>query len=474
MPMPGNVADDRLLLIDAVADERRVALLENNRISRIWLDRGGPRRFDIHIGRISRVMPEMGAAMVVLAGCDDGLLPLDRIDGPVHEGQWVIVQISRLGFEDKGPKLTGRIAIEGPGMIMRPTGGMIDIPRKIADPQTRDRLAATLKALAIKGESVTLRTSAANWDEAALHGAFSRLRAIWDKAVGAQKNATRPVRVFQALSEIDQVIEHHLMAGAPCIVDGMAEYIRLRGMLRAHGASDAALSAHKGETLLFDSDGVEAALEDALATRIALPGGGWISIEATTALCAIDVNAGGAQTGQNAARRNLDVNLSAAAEIVHQVRLRNLGGLVVIDPIRMPGRAARDAFDAVIKQGFAAETDGAVQIGGFTRLGLYEFSRQRSGADLASLMFESDSAASPGPGRKLCRDTAANKVLRCLVAEMRHRPMGGVRLRLHPDILQWSAERESFRRILGDIFGGLPPCNADPTLARHEYVIERD
>ncbi|OKH88282.1 ribonuclease E/G [Thalassospira sp. TSL5-1] len=472
MQMPGR-ADDRLLLIDAVADERRVALLENDRVSRIWLDRGGPRRFDIHIGRISRVMPEMGAAMVVLDGSDDGLLPLDRIDGPVHEGQWVIVQVSRLGFEDKGPKLTGRIAIEGAGMILRPAGGIIDIPRKITDPQIRDHLATTLKAVALQGESVTLRTVAASWDDDALRGEFSRLRAIWHKAVGAQKNATRPVLVFQAPSDVDQLIEHHILAGGSCIVDGAAEYIRLRGVLRAHGASDAAFRAHKGESLLFDQEGVDAALEGALSPRVALPGGGWISIEATTALCAIDVNAGGAQPGQNAARRNLEVNLRAAAEIVRQVRLRNLGGLLVIDPIRMPGRAARDAFDDAIRQGFASEPGGAVQIGGFTRLGLYELSRQRSGADLASLMFEGDSAASPGTGRKLCRDAAANRVLRGLAAEMRHRPMGGVRLRLHPDILQWSTERESFRRILGDIFGAVPHCDADPALARHEYVIER-
>ena len=472
MQMPGETGD-RLLLIDAVADERRVALLEQDRVSRIWLDRGGPRRFDIHIGRISRVMPEMAAAMVVLADSDDGLLPLDRIDGPVHEGQWVIVQVSRLGFDDKGPKLTGRIAIEGAGMIMRPTGGIIDIPRKINDSPKRDHLATTLKALAVQGESVTLRTVAANWDDEALEGEFSRLRAIWQKALAAQKNATRPVRVFQALSDVDQLIEHHILAGWPCTVDGMAEYIRLRGVLRAYGASDAALTAHKGDRLLFDQEGVEAALEGALAARVALPGGGWISIEATTALCAIDVNAGGAQPGQNAARRNLDVNLQAAAEIVRQVRLRNLGGLLVIDPIRMPGRAARDAFDAAIRQGFGAELGGAVQIGGFTRLGLYELSRQRSGADLASLMFEGDSPDTRLDGRKLCRDAAANAVLRGIIAEMRHKPMGGVRLRLHPDILQLSAERESFRHILGDIFGAVPPCYADPALARQEYVIER-
>ncbi|AUG53701.1 ribonuclease E/G [Thalassospira marina] len=465
---------ERLLLIDAVADERRIALLENDRVSRIWFDRGGPRRFDIHIGRISRVMPEMAAAMVVLDGCDDGLLPLDRIDGPLHEGQWVIVQVSRLGFDDKGPKLTGRIAIEGVGMIFRPSGGIIDIPRKISDPETRDHLAHTLKALTQQGESITLRTSAAGWDDDALRGEFSRLAGIWQKALAAQKNASRPIRVFQALSDVDQVIERHVLAGEACIVDGMSEYIRLRGLVRALGARDDALKPHKGDSLLFEAEGVEAALDEALATRVVLPGGGWISIEATTALCAIDVNAGGAQAGQNAARRNQDVNLAAAAEIVHQIKLRNIGGLVVIDPIRMPGRAARDSFEAAIKQGFAAEIDGAVQVGGFTRLGLYEFSRQRSGADLASLIFDDAKGDSSENMRRWGREAAGNAVLRGIATEMRQRPVGATRVRLHPDILELCGNRENFRRILGEIFGRAPQCVADMALARHEYVIERD
>lgn len=464
---------DRLLLIDAVADERRVALVADDRVRRIWLDRGGPRRFDIHIGRVSRVMPEMEAAMVVLDGSDDGLLPLDRIDGPLHEGQWVIVQVSRLGFDDKGPKLTGRIAIEGMAMIFRPVGHVIDIPRKINDPARRDHLAGFLKSLTQQGESLTLRSSAADWSDDALRGEFARLKSVWQQAVAAHKNAEKPRQVFRALSDVDQVIERHVMGGLPCIVDGMAEYIRLRGLLRAHGADDAALSAHKGNSLLFTHQGVEKALDEALGVRVDLPGGGWIAIEQTTALCAIDVNAGGAQTGTgaNADRRNLDVNLAAASEIVDQVILRNIGGLVVIDPIRMPGRAARDAFEAALRTRFGAEMDGAVQMGGFTRLGLYELTRQRSGVDLASLMFDKGGSLTQWgvPGH----EAAKNTVLRGIAGALRHQPMGQCCLRLHPVIARMFNEQENCQRILTDLFGVLPQRVADADLARDQYVIER-
>ncbi|OSQ38355.1 ribonuclease E/G [Thalassospira mesophila] len=472
MPDQGD-ARDRLLLIDAVADERRVALIVNDRVRRIWLDRGGPRRFDIHIGRISRVLPEMAAAMVVLDGCADGLLPLDRIDGPLHEGQWVIVQVSRLGFDDKGPKLTGRIAIEGGGMIFRPGGKVIDIPRKVNDPARRAHLAGFLKSLAQQGESLTLRSTAADWADDVLKGEFSRLKSVWQQAVAAQKNADRPCLVFRALSDVDQVIERHIMAGSPCIVDGMAEYIRLRGLMRAQGADETALSVHKGNSLLFAHEGVETALDEALQVRVELPGGGWIAIEQTTALCAIDVNAGGAQalTGQNADRRNLDVNLAAAFEIVHQMILRNIGGLVVIDPIRMPGRAARDAFEAALRKGFGTEMDGAVQIGGFTRLGLYELTRQRSGLELASMMFDKgESWAQTG---LLGREAAKNAVLRAIAGALRHQPVGQCRLHLHPVMAQMFDEQENCQRILTGLFGGLPQRVADATLRLDQYVIER-
>ena len=123
----GGQNRDRLL-IDAIALERRVALIRNDRLCRLWIDRGGPARFDIHLGRVSKILPEMAAAMVALDGLEDGLLPFDRHDGPLHEGQWIVVQIARLGFEDKGVKLTGRIAIEGVGMILRPGGRLIELP----------------------------------------------------------------------------------------------------------------------------------------------------------------------------------------------------------------------------------------------------------------------------------------------------------------------------------------------------------
>jgi Rne/Rng family ribonuclease len=470
MSAAGQLETDPRLLIDAVAQERRVALLQGHRLERLWIDRGGPVRFDIHVGRVAKMLPGMAAAMVALEGGIEGLLPLDRIDGPLHEGQWVIVQVSRLGFEDKGPKLTGRISMEGVGLIFRPRGGVIDIPRKIKDADRRDHLHKFLKSIADNGESITVRSLATGWTDAALRGEFNRLRAIWHGIAEVAKNPDRPIQVFRALSDVDQIIERHLMAGVSCIVDGTDEYIRLRGFLKARDVGDAHLQAHRDASLLFEAEGIESQIDAALAPRVDLAQGAWIAIEPTTALTAIDVNGGAAQSGTHPPARVVEINCDAAREIVHQIRLRNIGGLVVIDPLRMAGRADRDAFETALRDAFGRELDGAVQLGGFTRLGLYEFTRQRSGVSLYHTMFEADG---PQYGARIALAAAINAVLRGIVAQMRCQHAGNYRLTVHPRVIDAFRTAPRCQKVLSDAIGAMPEMTGDADLAMDGFVLER-
>ncbi|RCK43943.1 ribonuclease E/G [Thalassospira profundimaris] len=466
MTVGGN-HNDRLL-IDAVALERRVALIEGDRLSRLWIDRGGPARFDIHLGRVSKVLPEMAGAMVALDGIDDGLLPFDRYDGPLHEGQWVLVQISRLGFEDKGVKLTGKIAIEGVGMILRPGGKLIELPRKLKDPEQRAELLGAIRSLQADDDGIMLRSTALDWDKDAIAGEYRLLKSHWQNAKSALADPRKPLLVFKAQSELDQMIERRLMAGQICIVDGVDEFVRLRGILTAHAKSDEHLHRHTGTRLLFDEQDVEVQIADALGIRVDLAGGGWIAIDQATALCAIDVNAAGADSGRDSETRAIDLNLRAATEIVHQIRLRNIGGLVVLDPLRMKSRAGRDKFDAAIKAAFGPELDGAVQIGGFTRLGLYEFSRQRAGESLAaSVLLKQDQDPLNGV-------SALNSVLRNVIAQSRNGVVGTVDLYVATNLASQLAGNGKAIQIMSKAFGAAPRIVADPALGSDEYRLEKN
>ncbi|MDP2696784.1 ribonuclease E/G [Thalassospira sp.] len=463
---PTDVAQTRLL-IDAVTAERRVAQICAGRLDRLLIDRGGPARFDVHVGRVRRVLPEIKAAMVALDGVADGLLPFDRSDGPLHEGQWVIVQIARLGFEDKGPKLTGRISLEGLGLIYRPHGGVIDVPRKLKDEARRDQLTALLRRLAAEGESLTLRSVALDWPDTAIEGEFKRLRQIWRDSLAAQKIATGPKQIFQALSDADQLIERHVMQGGACVVDGAAEHIRLRGYLRALGVEDADIAVHRGPSLLFDHEGVEEQIEVALGTRVDLGDGAWLAIDEATALCAIDINGGGADAGDNAGQRALAINCRAATEIVRQVRLRNIGGLVVIDPLRMAARPARDRFEQVLRDAFGDEMTGNVQIGGFTRLGLYEFSRQRSGVSLSARFF---AGSAPRP---LLSVAARAGILRAIIARMRSQPAGRYQVWVPPGMAAQLQSDPQSLRLLQESMGTVPQIGDRPDLTDMEVIVER-
>lgn len=455
------------LLIDAVALERRVALIENDRLSRLWIDRGGPARFDIHLGRVSKILPEMAAAMVALDGLDDGLLPFDRYSGPLHEGQWVLVQISRLGFEDKGVKLTGRIAIEGVGMILRPGAGYIELPRKLKDDVKRRDLLALLNALQADQDGVMLRSVALDWADSAIMAEYKFLKAQWQKAQKALENATKPRLVSKAQSETDQMIERHLIAGGECVVDGTAEFVRLRGVLTMLGKPDDALKRHTGSRLLFEDQDIEGEITQATGTRVELQGGGWLAIDQATALCAIDINGAGAETGRDSESRAVAVNMRAATEIVHQIRLRNIGGLIVVDPLRMKSRVGRDKFDAAIRDAFGKELDGAVQIGGFTRLGLYEFSRQRAGESLLATIF-----AKSQP-RRLLVDAALNALLRRVVGDARCGMSGRFDLHLSPEMARAISGHEGAQEILKNAFGAVAHIVPDQALENDAYRLEK-
>jgi Ribonuclease G/E len=276
--------------------------------------------------------------------------------------------------------------------------------------------------------------------------------------------------VFKALSDADQLIERHVMAGGECIVDGADEFVRLRGLLRARGLDDAHLIRHDGARLLFDDQDIEDEIATALQPRVPLPGGGWIAVEQTTALCAIDVNAGGSDSDNDQARRAEQVNLRAAPEIVRQLQLRNIGGLVVIDPLRMAGKASRDRFETALRDAFGPEMSGAVQFGGFTRLGLFELTRQRGGIALVDLM--QGRLPDPMP----TRTAALNFVLRSVIRDMRSGQGGqGGRYRLYlsKGLVADLAPGSHGQQILERAMGMAPELAADESLSRADYRLEK-
>ncbi len=285
---------------------------------------------DVFLGRVSRRVPAMGGAFVDIGQRRNGLLmAADAADGRLpSDGETVVVQVLRVAEGDKGPKLTGKLTGENSG----------NLNARLADGPPGD-LAPALAAGPI------------------------------------------PRRLARGPDAIEALLQHADAGGAlrSIIVDDPARLVRLRATWPALASR---LQPWRGQASLFEAEGVSEAIEAALSPRVPLPGGGRLIIEETAALVAIDVDLG-SEAGSSAKAAALACNQHAAAAIGREVRLRDLAGRIVIDfiPVRRPAERAKilAALQAALD-----DDERAFRIGGWTRLGLVELTREKRGPSLAS------------------------------------------------------------------------------------------
>ena len=342
----------------------------------------------ICLGRVRRVAQELDAAFVDLDGQRDGMLagrdaPGGRrrpLNARVHEGQALLVQLRRLTRDDKGPRLTARPQLAGRCLVFQPDGSEPQLSGRITGGGRRRQLTALLAELCPAGEGAfTARTSAAEASDDMLRAEAGKLRAQWQE-IGAEAGRARPPAVLWRPDPLHQVLATLLTPAVVSIeLSEQAAVPRLRALLQtlAPFALDR-LAVHRSGETLFEASGVEAQIETAQGIRVALPSGGWLAIEPTTALTAIDVNAGAVDAAVSAGRVAIVTNLEAAQAIADQLRLRDIGGIVVIDFMRMHGRGESrrlmEAFDAAL-----SEDRAEVRLLGPSELGLVEMTRQRLG-----------------------------------------------------------------------------------------------
>lgn len=352
----------------------------------------------ICLGRVRQVSKELDAAFIDLGSGDVGMLaardaPGGRkrpIGARVHEGQALMVQLRRLARDDKGARLTARPQLAGRCLVYQPDGSEPQLSGRIAGQARRRRLNEMLAGLCPDGAGAfTARTAAADADDAALRAEAAALLARWQAIADKAEAVSAPALVWRP-DPLQRVLATHLGPDiAEIVVSEQAALARLQGLLRDLGGDPLEPPrVHRGAATLFEQEGVEEQIGEARGIRVALPSGGWLAIEPTTALTAIDVNAGSAGAAPTAGRLALNTNLEAAAAIARQLRLRDAGGLVVIDFLRMHGRGESrrlmQAFEEALSQD-RAET----RVVGPSELGLVEMTRQRLGDGPAG---ESDAA----------------------------------------------------------------------------------
>jgi ribonuclease G len=428
----------RELLVETTAGELRAALVEDGTLLEITVERQARTSLvgNIYKGRLLRIVHGIGAAFVDIGNGRAGFLPLrsrasedgaDEDSPSLTEGETVCVQITRDALGDKGPQLSRRLSLAGRFLVYGPEGGRVAVSRRIADEDERARLAGIVESFAAPGEGFILRTAAEGVAAEALAADADALRVLWRERIAPARDAAEaPATLHVEPGAVERLLRDHDLAALDVL--RFAEPGTLaaaKAYCAAHDAAAASrLALHADPAPLFALAGVEEAIEGALARRVPLPSGGGLVIDQAEALCAIDVNSGRYTGGDAPGDSALKTNLEAAAEVARQLRLRNTGGLIVIDFIDMPDDAAwqlvADTLDTAMKPDRAR-----TRVIGRTAGGLIEVTRRRQRESLAQTMTE-PCAVCGGEGHVPTPESVALDILRALKVEAAHAPGGAL------------------------------------------------
>ncbi len=386
-------------LIEFSPGETRAALVDGqDRLIEMQVERMGEREIvgSIHLGRVTRVEKGIGAAFIEFGDKEPGFLGKAKT---VTEGQALIVQVIRAAGGGKGAVLTVNPELPGRYLALDAMRPGIHWPRGKWEGD-RTELAALLEEIAPEGSGITPGPLAATMDPNTLKAETDRLTALWKEIERKAAASKPPLALRDAPALVDRILRE---ARGPVVMDDPKSFSRVKVAAdRDMPDLAAALELYKGKTALFEESGVEEQLDEALSPRVAMPGGASLVIEETEALTAIDVNMGGSggrAQSDNAIRR---ANEAAAREVARQIRLRNIGGLIVVDFISMKNKAHRKQLVELLRREMR---DDPVRndVLGMTPAGLVEITRQRAGHPLATLFARpARRATRPRPDAQAC------------------------------------------------------------------------
>jgi ribonuclease G len=472
------------VLISALPGETRIALLDEGRLVEFWVARADleSRVGDIYLGRVTKVVPGIAAAFVDLGLDRSGFLAADdarpwgaaagKIIAYVREGDAVLVQVIQDATGDKGARLTARVVLGGKYLEFAPWRKGIHFAPGTAK-EAQERLVRFLRTMTGDGDGLIVPAAAVGADPEALACDADALYEAWRSIESRRAGATPPMRLYAAPDTVVRILRS-LGAGAVArvVVDDVEAFASVRALLEKDQPELLArLVRHKGNDDLFMERTVDEQIDAALAPIVTLPSGGTIVIDEATALTAIDVN-----TAADAARGPPDAvaqrtNEEAVLAIARALRLRNVGGLIVVDFVPLRRRRDRDAILARLRQAVADDPAG-VEVAGFTRLGLVEMTRRRTHPSLLGA-FTMPCPGTGGTGRVKTPATAAFDALRALRRATRAAPGRAFAIRASPPVVaMFDGVAAAARAGVAAKLGRPLVLKSDATVAPGDFGIE--
>ncbi|MBK9605873.1 MAG: ribonuclease G [Betaproteobacteria bacterium] len=405
------------ILINVTPQETRVAVLEQGVTQELHIERGSARGLvgNIYLGKVGRVLPGMQSAFIDIGldraaflhvadiwehrrGTGNGggadkearheQRPIEKI---LYEGQTLLVQVIKDPISTKGARLSTQVSLAGRLLVFLPQDSHIGISQRIEDEADRVLLRDRLQQLLPEGwqGGFIIRTSAETASERELQADVEYLTKLWRDIVERSRTAPQQTLIYQDLDLSLRVLRDFVHEDtARILVDSRETFLRMREFAESYTKNIVERTYHyTGERPLFDLHGVEDEIQKALARRVDLKSGGYLIFDQTEAMTTVDVNTGAYVGGRSFDDTIFKTNLEAAHVIARQLRLRNLGGIIIIDFIDMESAEHRDTVLAELKR--ALEKDRQrLTVNGFTQLGLVEMTRKRTRESLAHILCE--------------------------------------------------------------------------------------
>jgi len=462
--------------------EVRVAILEDGVLSQIMVERGEPLAGNIYKGRVASVLPGMEAAFVDVGLERNAFLPLadirsERIGGeeledpigrgPIAErlrvGQEILVQVTKEPRGSKGARVTTYVALPGHYIVLMPTVSGVGVSRRIEHEHERKRLRSVAERLrpmqAGGGDRMGLivRTAAEGMGERDLDDDVRFLLRLWEGVTDRARTARAPVLLYQDLGLVGRVVRDLFTGDVDrFVVDSPRELERIRGLLAAFPAGLLErVQLHADSRPLFEAHGVERDIERALHRKVWLRSGGYLVFDRTEAATVIDVNTGKYVGKTDQSSTILRTNLEAVGEVARQLRLRDIGGIILIDFIDMESEKHRRRVVAALTEAVKADRT-KIHIIDLTGLGLVELTRKRVYQSLDEIM-RIPCPYCEGRGRVLSPQSVAVRVRRELGRVARASRARALVAQVHPEVAAALAEdagwtdaiaRESGKTIL--------------------------
>lgn len=399
---------EKKLLISIDENQTRIALLDGGKLDNLFIEQQGEERIagSIYKGEVRKVLPGMQAAFVdiglekdgflsvsdVVEGIDEGLderFSSGSIESRLKKGQKILVQVLREPIGTKGARLSSYISLPGRYLVLMPTVAHLGVSRKIGNDTERKRLRSILHEIAPSGKGFIVRTAGEGKGKREFRSDIRYLLRTWAKVERSGRKVRAPKLVHEELDVLQRVVRDILDQDVSGImIDHRQGWARLRKFVRSLCPDlRVEIEFYKEKEPLFEVYEIEKEIDTALSREVRLKSGGCIVIEQTEALVSIDVNTGRFTGKVNLESTALKTNLEAASEIARQLRLRDMGGIIIIDFIDM--ESGQNQKKVVRRLEESVKNDRAkTTILELTELGLVEMTRQRVRRSLSRTLYE--------------------------------------------------------------------------------------